>query len=239
MRQNRLLSEGKTVNPVPELTVSQKIILAAYHLEEQGNTPFSAEALIVASWRASPVTFGLKGFADQFPDANRVLACIMGERGLARRGWLVKVGQKLYSLSRQGKEEARRVQAGDDPLPKRRALAQIKVPKEQEAHLIALFNNLAVRRFKEGMKREITFKDACRFWNLTETAHGDAVDEALAKVPATLAAVEQLLIGETVELSNGMSASQEDLKTLAGVHKFLSEQFSRHLAQQRERTRRF
>jgi hypothetical protein len=238
MRQNRLPSGGKSVDPV-ELTVSQKILIAAYHLEENGNTPFSAEALIVASWRESPRTFGLKGFADQYPDSNRVLACIMGERGLARRGWLIKMGQKLYTLSRQGKEEARRVLTGDDPHPKRRALAQIKVPKDLEAHLITLFTSPAVRRFKEGMKREITYKDACRFWGLADNIHGTAVDETLEKIPKTLAEVENLLIGESVELSNGMSASQEDLKTLTGVHTFLREQFSRHLAQQKEKTKRF
>lgn len=240
MRQNRLPSGSKTVADGIELTVSQKILLAAYHLEELGNTPFSAEALIVASWKASPATFGLKGYADQFPDSNRVLACIMGERGLARRGWLIKMGQKLYCLSRQGKDEARRIQSGDEsPMPKRRALAQIKVPKEMETHLISLFTNIAVRRFKEGMKREITYKDACRFWGLAETAHGPAVDDAISSVPATLEAVEKLLIGETVELSNGMSASQEDLKTLGAVNKFLLEQFSRHLSLQRDKTRRF
>jgi hypothetical protein len=228
------------VPAVAELTVSQKIILAAYHLEEQGSTPFSAEALTVAAWRESPKTFGLKGFMDQYPDANRVLACIMGERGLARRGWVVKMGPKLYTLSRQGRDEAKRVLSGDDsPAPKRRALAQIKVPKDLENQLTALLDSVAVRRFKSGMKREITFPDARRFWSLAENAHGDVVDETLAKIPAAIEAVEKLLIGESVELSDGRTASDEDLKTLASVHRFLADQFSRHLAQQRDRSRRF
>lgn len=223
---------------VAELTVSQKIILAAYHLEEQGNTPFSAEALTVAAWKESPKTFGLRGFVEQYPDANRVLACIMGDRGLARRGWLVKMGPKLYTLSRQGREEAKRVLAGDDsPLPKRRALAQIKVPKDLENQLVNLMNAKAVRLFKTGMKREITYPDAKAFWGLADNAHGEAVDETLAKIPSALEEVEKLVIGETVELSNGMVASQEDLKALAGVHRFLQEHFSRHVAQQRDRRR--
>jgi hypothetical protein len=89
------------------------------------------------------------------------------------------------------------------------------------------------------MKREITYRDACRFWTLSESAHGEAVDQTLAKVPATLAAVEQLLIGESIELSNGQSVSQADLKSLAAVHRFLTEQFARNLHQQRERKGRF
>lgn len=228
------------MSAVPELTVSQKIILAAYHLEEQGNSPFSAEALIVASWTESPKTFGLKGFVEKYPDANRVLACIMGERGLARRGWLVKMGQKLYTLSRQGREEAKRVLAGDEsPMPKRRALAQIKVPKDLEQQLTGLLNSRVVRLFKTGMKREITYKDACNFWGLADSIHGPALDETVAKIPSLLEQVEKLLIGESVELSDGMVASAEELKTLGAVHRFLQEQFSRHLAQQRDRSRRF
>ena len=228
------------MDAVSELTVSQKIILDAHRLEEQGLTPFTSEALTVASWKESPRTFGLKGFIDQYPDANRVLACIMGERGLVRRGWMVKLGPKLYSLSRQGKEEARRVLAGDDsPLPKRRALAQIKVPKDLENQLKALLVSPAFSRYQQGMKREITFKDACKFWGLPENAQGDAVDQGLKKVPAALDQVEQLLIGETVELSDGQSVSQQQLRQLSTVHRFLTEQFTRHLAQMRERTRRF
>jgi hypothetical protein len=228
------------VDAVSELTVSQKIILAAHRLEEQGLTPFTSEALTVASWKESPRTFGLKGYIEQYPDANRVLACIMGERGLVRRGWMIKVGPKLYSLSRQGKEEARRVLAGDDsPLPKRRALAQIKVPKDLENQLKGLLVSPAFSRYQQGMKREITFKDACKFWGLAENAQGDAVDQGLKKVPAMLDQVEQLLIGETVELSDGQSVSQAQLRQLHTVHRFLTEQFTRHLAQMRERTRRF
>jgi hypothetical protein len=226
------------VDAIADLTVSQKILLAAHKLEDQGHTPFTAEALTVAAWKDSPRTFGLRGFDSEYPDNNRVLACIMGERGLAKRGWLVKVGQKLYSLSRQGKEEARRVLAGDDsPLPKRRALAKIQVPKELEQQLVSMFTTTAFRRYEEGMKREITYRDAARFWGMPENAHGQQVDDVLNKVPGILAAVEQLLIGESIDLSNGQSVSQADLKSLAAVHRFLTEQFARNLNQQRERRR--
>ena len=80
---------------VDEFTVPEKILLAADTLDKQGQSPFSAEALIVVSWQKFPKTFGLKGYADQYPDSNKILSSIMGEKGLARRGWLVKMGQKM------------------------------------------------------------------------------------------------------------------------------------------------
>jgi hypothetical protein len=219
-----------------DLTVSQKILLAAHKLEDAGHSPFTIEALTVQAWKANKVTFGLKGFADEYPNSNVIYAALMGERGLAKRGWLVKVGPKLYNLSRQGNEEARRILEGDDsPLPKRRALAAIRVPKDLEQQLVCLFTTTAFRRYEEGMKREITYRDACQFWSLSDSATGSYVDAVLAQTPATLAAVEQLLIGDSIDLSNGQSVNTADLKALGGVHRWMTEQFARNLNQQRER----
>lgn len=221
-----------------ELTVSQKILTSSAELEAAGQTPFTAETLIVRAWKNSPRTFGLKGFADEYPDSNRVLACLMGERGLVKRGWLVKVGQKLYTLSRQGKEEVRRINEASDEdeiLPKRRALAKIKVPKTLESRLVNLYMTTAFRRYEEGMKREITYKDACKFWGLLETTSGSDVDMVINQVPQILEAVENLLIGDRIGLSNGQEVTEGDLKALRGVHSFLVQQFARHLAQQRDR----
>src|SRR6187399_585598 len=103
---------------VDEFTVPEKILLAADTLDKQGQSPFSAEALIVVSWQKFPKTFGLKGYADQYPDSNKILSSIMGEKGLARRGWLVKMGQKMYALTREGRQVCRKVMLQDEePAP--------------------------------------------------------------------------------------------------------------------------
>src|SRR5262249_11209814 len=108
------LGVNRVTTNVEECTVPEKILLAADNLEKQGQSPFSAEALIVASWQKFPRTFGLKGYADQHPDSNKILSSIMGEKGLARRGWLVKMGQKMYALTREGRGVVRRVLLHED-----------------------------------------------------------------------------------------------------------------------------
>src|SRR5438105_15078027 len=119
---------------VDDFTVPEKILLAAENLEKQGQSPFTAEMLIVASWQRFPGTFGLKGYAEKHPDSNKILSSIMGEKGLARRGWLVKMGQKLYALTREGRQVVRRLldEEGDEDadadepvavVPKREAMA--------------------------------------------------------------------------------------------------------------------
>src|ERR1700722_6971184 len=89
------------ISNVVDMTVPEKILLAANQLDLQGNSPFSAEALIVGAWQQFPKAFGLKGYADQYPDSNKILSSIMGEKGLARRGWLVKMGKKNKNITQK------------------------------------------------------------------------------------------------------------------------------------------
>ncbi len=228
------------MNVLAECTLPEKILLAANQLEEAGQTPFSAEALIVSAWQKYPVTFGLKGYAEQYPDSNKVLASIMGEKGLAKRGWLVKVGQKLYTLSRDGKVVVRRLLQGDDapPPPPRASSAAVHVPKEQDKLLNTLFATTALEKFLEGRKMEWTFADACRFWNITENLAAEILDSRLDHLAAVLADLERQVGTGNIVLSNGRSVSADDVAQLYEVHSQLSTRFSRHLTLLRNRAGR-
>src|SRR5262249_23549618 len=129
-----------------EWTVPEKILIAASNLEDNGQAPFSAEALIVSAWRKYPRTFGLKGFEEQFPDSNKVLAGIMGEKGLPNRGWMVKVGQKLYTLTRDGKQVVRKLIQGEDVPPLTARRAEAKLSREQDVLLQGMLASAAYQK---------------------------------------------------------------------------------------------
>ncbi len=222
------------MNTLAEATVPEKILLAAHQLEDQGQSPFSAEALIVASWQKFPRTFGLKGYSDQYPDSNKILSAIMGERGLAKRGWLAKMGQKLYSLTREGKQMVVRLQEGGET-PKPAAPQLVRVPRDHEKFLLGLFASSAVQKYEDGLKHELTFADACRFWGITENLHGEALTAKLDRLRAVLADVEKLIGNGTADLSNGRSITTDDLNLLTHVHGYLEERFARHLSLLRNR----
>jgi hypothetical protein len=208
------------------LTVSQKILLAAADLEARGFVPFTAAALTVAAWKIDAKTFGLRGFEAAHPDNNRVECCVMGERGLARRGWLVKVGQKLYQLSRQGKQEAERIRTGDGSevsLPKRRALAVIQPSPECEAELNRLLVSRAVIRFRGGNAMTLGRDDADAFWS-----HGDG--EA---VEAVVAAARACLVGGVVRLRSGREVREAELAEVSRVNAWLSVKFAREVARRK------
>jgi len=224
------------ITNLTEFTVPEKILLAADQLEKQGQSPFSAEALIVASWQQFPKTFGLKGYADSYPDSNKVLSSIMGVKGLARRGWLIKMGAKMYALTREGRSIVRRVlQQDDEPSP---GGGTIRLSREHEKFLLGLFETSAVQKFEENRKAELTFADACKFWNISENMKGDQLDSKLTQFEQTLTELDRTLAGGDAEVAGGRVMSAGDLRVLTNIHGYMEDRFGRHLNLLRSRAGR-
>jgi hypothetical protein len=213
---------------VDEFTVPEKILLAADTLDKQGQSPFSAEALIVVSWQKFPKTFGLKGYADQYPDSNKILSSIMGEKGLARRGWLVKMGQKMYALTRDGRQVVRKVMLQEEE-PNSDNGSLVKLPREQERFVLVLLDSTAVQKFEENRKADLTFADACRFWGITENMKGEALDGKIHQVQATLSELDRQFAEHDAQLSNGRVITAGDIRVLTNIHRYMEDRFDRHL----------
>jgi hypothetical protein len=222
------------VTPVSECTLPEKILLAASGLEELGQSPFPAEALIVAAWQKYPRTFGLKGFEEKHPDSNKVLASLMGEKGLARRGWLLKAGQKLYQLTREGRQVVQRLQQGEATPPPRPA-GPVKLARDHDKLLQGLLVSTAYDLFRQGRKQELKFADACRFWDISESLSGAAVDARLDQVEVALAESERVMGDAGAVLANGQHIGTDDTGVLCDVHGYLRQRFSPHLNLLRKR----
>lgn len=224
------------MNAVAELTVSEKVLLAAHGLEELGQSPFKAEALIVHCWKRDPAAFGLRGFTDQHPDSNKVLAAIMGVRGLAKRGHFIKVGQKLYALSRDGRQEAKRIISGEaPPPPEPRQSKHARLSREQEKQLQTLFATTALSKYREERLSELTFADACRYWGITENLSGDVLDKRLDHQKLALSELDRKFQHGTAVLPGGREVSNTDVTRLNDLNNYLLQRFSRHLNLLRQR----
>lgn len=223
------------MNTLADATVPEKILLAAFQLEEEGKSPFSAEDLIVASWKKFPKTLGLKGYAELYPDSNKVLSSIMGVKGLVRRHWLDKKGQKLYSLSREGSHIVRKLQQGDEA-PE--TDTGPRLTREHDKLLLHLLSAVAVRKYDDDRRNELTFGEACRFWGINENTPGDSLDSRLTRFRSTLGEIDRQVASGSKELSNGRSISEEDVDRLIVVHDYLEDRFSRHLNLLRTRSER-
>jgi hypothetical protein len=221
------------VQTTTERTLPEKILLAAYALEEGGQSPFTAEALTVRVWERFPRTFGLRGFHDRHPDSNKVLTSLMGEKGLAKRGWLAKVGQKLYELTHKGRQVVRQLLQAPEGgnLPDE----PIRLDPADDRLLQQLLDGPAVDKYRHDRREDWTFADACRFWGLTEAHHGPAVDHQVEMTQARIAdCARRIGLGEAV-LSNGRCVTADDTTLLDEVHESLHDRFTRHLALLRHR----
>jgi hypothetical protein len=216
------------VNNLAECTLPEKILLAASSLEESGQSEFSAEALIVRAWQKYPRSFGLKGYEDLYPDSNKVLSGIMGEKGLPKRGWMVKVGQKLYSLTRDGRAVVRKLLQGEEtpPLTARRPIQ--KLSRDHDLLLQGLLSSPAYVKLKQGRQSDWTFSEACRFWSIADKV-GSAVDARLDELQAQLTEAERILATGAQTLGNGREVNATELGQLVDAHSQLEQRFTRHL----------
>jgi hypothetical protein len=161
----------------------------------------------------------------------------MGEKGLARRGWLMKMGQKLYSLTREGRQVVRRL-TQDESAVIQTAPTPVKLSREHDKVLLVLFASTAFEKYRQGREQELTFADACRFWSITENLHGEALDARLDHLRAALAEIERQVGLGCATLSSGQSITGEEIGNLCDINSHLQQRFSRHLTLLRNRAGR-
>src|ERR1043166_4668265 len=150
----------------------------------------------------------------------------MGEKGLARRGWLVKMGQKLYALTREGRHVVRKVTLQEEEEPTGNG-AMLRFNRDQEKFVIGLLESSAVQKFEENRKGELTFADACRFWGITENTKGDSLDTRMDFFHDTLTSLDRLFADADAELSNGRHIDAGDIRVVTNIHRYMEDRFDR------------
>jgi hypothetical protein len=97
----------------PKLTAAQAILVAAADLAAAGNHEFTEWDLTVAAWSRDRFRFGLRGYAQSYPDHKRVMMEIMGHKPAnpVVQKFLEKVRPNTYRLTPLGKATAARLRA--------------------------------------------------------------------------------------------------------------------------------
>lgn len=144
-------------------SIVEKLLVAALELEKSGHKPFSAEDIVVASWKRFPDAFGLAGYQDQYPDSNRVFAEIMGSKPIRKKGYLIKVGEKMYQLTDSGRQYAERL-IGNSP---KQGVEKAFFSREIKKELKRYFESRALLKYKENRASEITFHDLCALFGIS------------------------------------------------------------------------
>jgi len=226
-----------------KLSVHEKLLLAAYYVEQEGTSPFTAEQLVVAAWQRFPRTFGLSGFCDEggnplHPDSNRVFAEIMGSKPIRKRGLLVKVGKKMYELTGTGRDQAARLarslptSGGSGELD-----AKVGLGRDNLAELRRLLDSRAVRKVDGGQGEALSFHDACLFWGITPQSTAIELQGRLGDTEGTVKMARRSLAGSTGRFHHGGDKiSSETLSLIERTHGALKAKFEAEISTIMRRT---
>jgi hypothetical protein len=223
-----------------KLSVSDKLLLAAYDLEQSGRKSFSAEDLVVAAWQKFPDVFGLAGHLDEkgqpkYPDSNRVFAEIMGSKPIRERGLLVKVGNKMYQITDAGREYAHSLNSTTNTPSEGRVIKAGLARSTIEA-LKRLLTSKAVEKVKNNRLEDVTFYDACAFWGVSPMSSAIQLEGRLANFEKLVDSARSVLRGKAASFAHGGEGfGVDDLKRLTEVDKLLQEKFRTDLAFIRQR----
>ena len=208
-----------------KLTITEKLILAAFELESTGNRIFSAEDLVVSAWSKFPDSFGLAGYRGKdgevlYPDSNRVYAEIMGRKPIRTNGFLIKVGMKMYQLTESGVENARLLLNKLDS----QDYVKGKLPREIVREIKRLFKAKVVEKFLAG--KELSFYDACGYWNISPRSSAIELEGRFSNIDSILKKVKEISQGKGILVEHSEDyIREEDLDMLIEIHKVLKDKF--------------
>lgn len=210
-----------------KLSVPEKLLIVARGLEVRGKSPFTAEDLVVEAWRSFPDTFGLGGYRDSngklmFPDSNRVFAEIMGTKPIRKKGYLTKVGNKLYKLTEAGHLRAELL-----ALPQgKEAVVKAGLDRILRSKLDRLLTSRSFEKYKNGLVSEITFHDACGFWGISPRTTANEYANAVADFKAVVGEARRAFDKRLVSFEHGGKAyGSTDLDNLLKLHNDMIELF--------------
>lgn len=201
----------------PALVIDEKILLAAAMLPGEG---FTAEELIVATFRRFPNDFSLMGFPE-FPDSNKVLTQITTSgRGLQRRGWLVKIGTKRYQLTPEAYRHLDRLGVRSE-VP-----GVVSDNRDLTEMMLHWLETQAFDQFRKGHVEEINERQALSFWNLTSGSTAARARRMLAITESAASLLEDSVkLSNEVKLRHDRRLSPQEAQSLLDLNNLLKNRF--------------
>lgn len=211
------------------LNIADKLLISSLEIESSGKKQFSAEDLVVSAWKLFPNAFGLKGYLDSegmtiYPDSNRVYAEIMGSKPLRKRGFLQKVGNKMYCLTEAGRIRAMSVSGTREDVD----LEKFSLARENVDYLRRLFESKACQKARLGNLEDVSFFDACGFWGISPGSGAKELWSKFARLEAVLNAAKGALGKRSMASSKhgAVPYTIEDINGLFLLHESLQKKFT-------------
>jgi hypothetical protein len=152
----------------PQFTASETVLLAAADLAAAGNQEFSEWDLTVAAWARDRARFGLRGYAQSYPDHKRVMMEIMGQKtsNPVQQKNLERVRPNYYRLTPQGKAVVARLRSGERPKPTAPKPAPKPAANDPYDAAAVYVNRLEFRRWQDNPEEPRDWSGAAAFLGL-------------------------------------------------------------------------
>jgi hypothetical protein len=217
-------------------SIVDKLLIAAIDLETDGKRPFTAEDLVVNAWKNFPDAFGLSGYLDErgyrkYPDSNRVFAEIMGSKPIRKKGYLQKVGTKMYHLTEAGQGQARQLSAiyngrGDT----KSDTGKSGIDRTMVLKIKRLFSSKVFEKYIGQRTEEITFYDACAFWGITPRSSAIELESSIANFKNVIKTALKDAKGKKLSFQHGGRAySPKELNLLIDAHELLMKKYKQQI----------
>jgi hypothetical protein len=184
-----------------KLTAAQIILLAAEDLTTAGRTEFSEWDLTVATWSRDRFRFGLRGYAQTYPDHKRVMSEIMGQKSSSpvQLKFLEKVRPNFYRMTNLGRSAATRLKTGA-PKPSKKPVTVRELYEAATSYI----NRPEFRRWQDNPEEPRDWTGAAVFLGLTGKGGGADPIERLEEIhSAVRAAIDWCSVQEVAYLTQG------------------------------------
>jgi len=204
-------------------TASEIVLMAADDLTAAGNQEFSEWDLTVAAWSVDRFRFGLRGYAQSYPDHKRVMMEIMGQKPSSpiQMKYMEKVRPNYYKLTALGRALAARLRGGGVPKPTSKPVTVKELYETASAYV----GRPEFRRWQDNPEEPRDWAGAASFLGLTgKDARHDPADRLDDVQHAIRAAMDWCTVQEAAFLTRGSGSGGTPIhvRDLADLLDFLT-----------------
>ncbi len=216
-----------------EISLSDKVLLAA--LECSGGEvkkSFTAEALLVAAWKADKHAFGLRGLEEEYPDSNKLYTKLDGKDGLVAKGLLRAEGERTLQITEAGLGRALTLSRNLSGYQSEIGL-EVKVDRALQESMAKMLSSGEFRAWLEDKVKPQRFRDVGNFWRIAPGTPARTVRERITYVDHTLATawrrLEELGVERVIEQRGRELFDREDVRRLIEFQAEMKKRFQKEL----------
>lgn len=198
----------------------RRIIEALFALSPDGPRVVTYEDIVVRAWELHPSDFGLRGYAEKYPDASDIHKRLYNR--LKSQGWVRTAGQKKFALTPSGWEWAAAMFHGTDT--SRTSASGTRLGRTAQLEIDHLRQSKAAELYVADLAEQILDTDFYAFYQTSVRAAPQSFEARLTVVDHALSQAGQ--------------AGLSDAPALREVDQFLRRRFESIIKIKSEHKRR-